>query len=115
VIGGILAMLDKQEVENKMKERGFTAYCYVGLTKIQFVSSHMYDMNYEEKTPPRKRMPIINIIVDLKKEEFQCIYNIKQSINTLNTPTCGSVLNDDHFDNIVCKFETQAKWLEKIF
>lgn len=107
-------MLDKQQVEDKMKERGFTPYSYIEKTKIQFVSSHMYDMYYKEKTPPRKRIPVINVIVNLETEEFQCIYCIPGSINTLNTPTCGSVMDDEHFNRIVGKFETQAKWLERI-
>lgn len=108
-------MLNKKEVVNKMKERGFTEYS-TSKTKIHFVSSHMYDVDvfYNEKTPPRKKMPIINIIVDLEKDEFQCIYNIKKSINTLSTPFCGSVLNDEHFDKIVGKFESHAKWMERL-
>lgn len=108
-------MLDKKIVEDKMKERGFTAYSYIGKTKIQFVSSRMYDSHYAEKVPPRERMPIINVVVDLENDEFSCIYVIPQSINTLNTGSCSPVLNDEHFDNIVCKFETQAKWLERMF
>lgn len=107
-------MLNKEEVIEKMKDRGFVVYSSMGKTKIQFISDHMYDVFYEEKIPLRKRIPIINIIVDLENDEFLCIYNVKGSINTLNTPSCGSVLNDDHFDNIVSRFETQAKWLERI-
>src|SRR5690606_37488287 len=106
----------KKEVVNKMEERGFTEYSTIGKTKIHFVSSHMYDVFYNEKTRPRarERVPIINIIVDLEKDEFQCIYNIKESINTLSTPFCGSVLNDEHFDRIVGKFESHAKWMERL-
>jgi len=107
-------MLDKQEVEDKMKERGFTVYSYIGKTRIQFVSKHMYDPYYNENTLPRKRMPVINIIVDLENDEFSCIYNIQESINTLNTGSCGSIMNDSHFDKIVCQFESHAKWLERI-
>ena len=106
-------MLNKQEVINKMQERGFTIYANIGKTKIHFISSHMYDIHYKEDTPLRKRIPIINIIVDLEKDEFYGMYNIKESINTLNTGTCGSILNDKHFDNIVCKFESHAKILER--
>ena len=59
-----------------------------------------------------KKIPIINIIVDLEKDEYYGIYNIKESINTLNLPVCGSVLNDKHFDSNVCKFESHAKLLD---
>jgi len=106
-------MLNKQEVIDKMKERGFTIYANIGKTKIQFISSHMYDIHYKENTSLRDRIPIINIIVELEYDEFQCIYNINESINTLNTGICGSILNDKHFDNIVCKFESHAKILER--
>jgi len=106
-------MLDKQELIHKMQERGFTVYANIGKAKIQFISSHMYDIHYKENTLPRKRIPIINIIVDLEYNEFECIYNINESTNTLNTGICGSILNDKHFDNIVGKFESHAKILEK--
>jgi len=105
-------MLNKELVIEKMKERGFTVYANIGKTKIQFISSHMYDIHYKENTSIRKRIPIINIIVDLEKDEYYGIYNIKESINTLNLPVCGSVLNDKHFDSNVCKFESHAKLLE---
>ena len=105
-------MLDKELVINKMKERGFIIYANIGKTKIQFISSHMYNTHNEENKPLRKKMPIINIIVDLEYDEFYGIYNIKESINTLNLPVCGSVLNDNHFDSKVCKFELHAKLLE---
>lgn len=107
-------MLDRYEVVNKMRERGFTEYANIGKTKIQFISAHMYDFNYEEKTPRHKRMPIINVIVDLEKNEFSGIYNVDKSTNTLNTSTCSPVMNDEHFDRIIGTFEMQAKWLERL-
>jgi len=100
-------MLDKEIVIKKMQERGFTVYAHMNLNWIHFISNHMYETN-------RRKEPVINIIVDLEKDEFKCIYNVHMSINTLNTPTCGSVLNDNHFDSIVGKIETHAKWLERI-
>jgi hypothetical protein len=107
-------MLNKELVKEKMKERGFIVYASIGNSKIQFVSEHMYNANYEENTPPRQRKPVINIFVDLEKDEFQCAYNISKSINSLNSPSCGSVLNDSHFDNIVSKFESEAKWMSRL-
>lgn len=107
-------MLNRELVEKRMKERGFTVYAHMGTTRIQFVSEHMYDTNYIIDTPKRKQMPIINIVVDLDKDEFECQYNVGGSLNMLKTPSCGSVLNDEHFDRIVCKFESHAKWLSKM-
>ena len=107
-------MLQKEIIEEKMKERGFTVYAHIGDTKIQFISSHMFNSKYFIDVPKREQRPIINIMVDLNKDEFECRYNVNNSINILKTPKCGSVLNDKHFDSIVCKFEAQAKWLSQI-
>ena len=104
-------MLDKNEVVEKMKERGFTVYAYIGSTKIQFISSHIYDTEYIFNTPKRKRVPVINILIDLEKDEFQCRYNASRGLNYLLSPKCGSVLNDKHFDRIVGDFESDAKLL----
>jgi len=65
-------MLDRKIVESKMKERGFTVYASMGGVKLQFVSEHMYDTHYEERTPLRERKPVINVIVNLRTEEFEC-------------------------------------------
>jgi hypothetical protein len=98
-----------------MEERGFTVYATInGGKKIQFVSKHMYDFSYKEKTPRREQVPVINVIVDLEKDEFQCSYIIGGSIDTLNTPECGSFMNDEHFDSIVGKFEIEAKWMARL-
>lgn len=107
-------MLDKQLVIDKMKERGFVVYSAIGKTILQFVSEHMYDMTYRQRVTERERLPIINVLVDLEKDEFKCIYNIDKSINTLNCPSCGSVMNDDHFDSIFSTFEGHAKWMERL-
>lgn len=108
-------MLDVDEIVDKMEERGFTKYATLGGDKIQFVSSHMYDSSYFDRTPKRERLPIINVIVDLNKDEFECQYNLDRSINMLKTPICGAVLNDEHFDRIVSQFESQAKWLSMMY
>lgn len=107
-------MLDKEIIKEKMKERGFIVYATIGKSKIQFVSEYMYDWKYEENTPPRQRKPVINVFVDLEKDEFQCAYNLSKSIDSLTSPSCGSAMNDNHFDNIVSRFESEAKWLSKL-
>lgn len=104
-------MLNKDLVIQKMKERGFVVYASMGNSVIQFVSKHMYETSYEDKVSLKERIPIINIIVDLEKDEFRCIYNLSKSIDTLNSPSLGSVMNDNHFDKLVLKFESEAKWM----
>lgn len=106
-------MLERKLVEEKMRERGFTVYATINGAKLQFVSKHMYDFSYEDRTPPSQREPIINILVNLENGEFECFYNVEKSINKLICPKCSPVMNDEHFDRIVMKFETEAKWLEK--
>lgn len=106
-------MLDRKTVEDKMLERGFTVYAFIGKTKIQFVSKHMYNFSYKDITPPSQRKPIINVVVDLSDESFKCAYMIEGSINSLNSPECSPVMDDVHFNRVVSKFESQAKWMEK--
>lgn len=100
-------MLDKSIVEKKMKERGFTVYATMGKVELHFISSHMYSVS------DNSDKPIINVIVNLENGNFQGLYNIKESINTLQTAKCGSVMNDEHFDKIIMKLETHAKILER--
>lgn len=116
-------MLEEEEIEmrykrelleEKMNERGFVVYATVGMMKLQFVSKHMYNSSYVDTTPPRQRKPVINIIVNLETEEFQCVFNLNNSIDTLNAPVCGSVMSDKHFDRIVTKFESEAKWMSML-
>lgn len=107
-------MLDRKLIEDKMKERGFVVYSTIGSTNLQFISEHMYDFNYEEKTSPRQRKPVINIIVNLRNEEFECFYNLSKSINQLKSPKCSPIMSDEHFDKIVTRFETEAKWLSRL-
>lgn len=107
-------MLDKELVKQKMKERGFVVYATIGSTKLHFISEHMYDMTYEKRVPPRERVPVINVMIDLEKDEFSCVYNISGSINSLNSPPCSPVMDDSHFDNIVSRFESHAKWMARL-
>ena len=106
--------LDKKTVVAKMKERGFVVYATVNSTKIHFVSAHMYDSHYEEKVQPRDRVPVFNVIVNLDNGEFECLYNIAGSINMMCVPACSPVMDDDHFDHIVSKFEAQIKWMARL-
>lgn len=107
-------VLQRDIVVEKMKERGFTVYAAMGDTKIHFVSERMYDFSYESRVLPRNRVPVINVVVNLTNDEFECTFNVPSSINQLRCGPCGSVMSDDHFDNIVAKFESHAKWLSRL-
>jgi len=100
-------MIDKQYMINIMEQRGFTPSFYGGDTIINFISKEIHDINNN----PR-RCPIIGIKVWLDSEEFQGIYCVRTSINTIQTPKCGSVLLDEHFDRIIMKLEDQARIME---
>ena len=107
-------MLERKIVEEKMNERGFTVYATINGSKLQFISKHMYDFGYEDRTLPSQRQPVINVLVNLENGEFECLYNMSKSINKLTSPKCSPVMNDEHFDRIVMKFESEAKWLSKL-
>jgi hypothetical protein len=107
-------MLERKLVEGKMNERGFTVYATINGSKLQFISKHMYDFGYEDRTPPSQRQPVINIFVNLDDGEFECFYNMSKSMNQLKSPKCSPVMNDEHFDRIVMKFESEAKWLSRL-
>lgn len=96
-------MIDKEELNRKMKERGFDIYCYNGENEIQY----MTEFN------PDNKNPTINITVYLDEHNFKGIYVIPHSINKIETPICGSVMNDKHFDRIIMKLESHARILER--
>ena len=82
----------------RMIERGFVLYS-VGA-------------NYVFMTP-HTESPVISVKVNLETCEFQGVYVVPGSMNTLETPWCGDVLNDKHFDRIIGKLMRHAKILER--
>lgn len=105
-------MLSLKEIEDIMDERGFSPFAYLGDNMIHFVSKKLY--NPIPVTNRHKNTPIFNVIVNRENEEFECIYHIEKSINTIQTPKCGSVMKDDHFDRIVIPFEQQIRWMARL-
>lgn len=103
--------LKKDELIAKMKERGFDMYSY-GSKTIHFLTTPVSVSDLTSQQIHRLP-PAIDVIVNLEKEEFECAYNIPESINSLRTPSCGSVMDDKHFDHIVSKFESQAWWMKR--
>lgn len=103
-------MLDKDQVTEKMSERGFTIMSYSMkpnnvIEAIYFVSDPLLEAG----------TPSIGCNVHLENEEFELMYAVPGSINVLRTPKCGSIMSDKHFDRICGKFETQASLLYKHF
>ena len=95
-------VLDKDTIIAKMKERSFSmAYCGMSgdeIISIDFISEGVCQRG-------KTWIPSFICKVNLVKEEFEMLYTVPHSINMLRTPVCGSVMNDDHFERILTKFE----------
>lgn len=103
-------MLDKDQLIEKMSERGFTVMSY------SMKDTHIIEAIYFISEPLlQANTPSIGCNVHLEREEFELMYAVPASINVLRTPKCGSIMSDKHFDKIYGKFETQAGVLYKYF
>ena len=99
--------MTKQEALDKLSERGFSVNAYgndsQGNTKTIYASTNpLEEFSY-------------SCDVILESEEFMFKYMAPESINVLQTPKCGSFLNDDHFNRLRKKFEPQARVLHDAF
>ena len=107
-------MLNKEQVIEKMSERGFTVSSYA-MEHDNVIGIHFMSEPQCREGSNRTYIPAIGCNVDLKKEEFELVYAIPYSINKLSTPKCGSLMNDDHFDKLCIKFEEHAHILYRYF
>lgn len=100
-------MLNKEEVIQKMEERGFSKVSHAtqgeDIVEIRFATKFLEDS------------VTICCSVDLIKGEFKLQYAIPCSINFLSTPSCSSFMNDKHFDNLFKKISIQAALLDDFF
>ena len=104
-------MLDKNLVETKMHERGFSVSSY-GMSGEKHIAIHF---SANESNNTRFKIPPYGCNIDLVNETFEFLYLVPHSINVLRTPKCSSLMNDAHFDNICAKFESQVSVLYKYF
>lgn len=100
-------MLDENIVKDKLHERGFTINAYGRDAGDRTITIYAI-------TDPRNEYSY-GCTVHLKTEEFELNYAVPKSINVLQTPKCGSFLNDDHFMRILRKFEPQVEVLHRAF
>lgn len=56
---------------------------------------------------------IISCTVTLDDDHFQFTYLVPHSVNQLQSPDCGSVMNDGQFNMIFDKFRMQARVLKQ--
>ena len=100
-------ILNKDEVIQKMEERGFTKTSFT--TQGEDVVEIRFATRFSEDSVT------ICCSVDLVKGEFKLQYAIPCSINFLSTPSCGSFMDDKHFNNMFKKISIQAALLDDFF
>lgn len=108
-------MLDKKQVIEKMRERGFTEMSRQMKNTYDIVAIFFITEPTYRKRTGTIQTPSIGCNVNLEKETFEFKYIVPNSINCLCSPECGSLFNDDHFDNLCFKFEEQASILYRYF
>lgn len=99
--------MTKQEAEAKLYERGFSVNAY-GRDKDNNTISI-----YAGTDPMGPFSYGCNVF--LNTDEFELKYAVPKSINILQTPKCGSFLDDDHFARIQRKFVPQVEALYNAF
>jgi hypothetical protein len=100
-------MIDKEILIDKMKERGFEQYSF-----SNSASKMIFMLNQNIKYG-RFDVPRYTIEVNLEDEKFKASYIVPFSVNIITTGWCGSVMLDNHFDNITSKFEMHTSILNK--
>lgn len=101
-------MLNKDQVKQKMLERGFSEVSR-GMRNTTETVSIFFATEITEDNPS------IGCDVDLERETFEFMYIVPCSINSLRSSECGSFMNDEHFDKIRSKFEDHASVLYRYF
>ena len=97
--------MDKfDELEELMNKRGYTT--------ISMRSGNRSSMTLIPKDTDNI---LFSVTIYVDSEEFMLQYTVPQSINTLSTPKCGSVRNEEHFNRIVDKFKSQVEILHNEF
>jgi hypothetical protein len=106
-------MLNKDQLIEKMSERGFTVMSYS--MKPCNVIETIYFVSEPLLRDKGISIPSIGCNVYMETGDFEFMYAVPASINVLRTPKCSPVDSDKHFDKICGKFELQASVLYKHF
>ena len=99
-------MVYEAAIIKKMKQRGFTES--VRGMNSDSVNTITFIIENAKKAP-------VFCTITLANEHFQFNYVVPKSVNQLQSPDCGAVMNDNHFDMIYSRFEEQATVLHRYF
>jgi len=106
--------MEKEKIIEKMQQRGYTKVLEHRNAKNETVS-----IGFMNEIPSvadgNLSGPLYSIEVWVEDGEFQCSYTMRTSINKLVSPKCGSLMNDEHFNLIVKKFEKEVAVLYNHF
>lgn len=109
-------MLSREQVMQIMRDRQFTFNMESrdgqgNVTAFYFLSEAVYHRRHKEQVT----IPPFSCKVIPNSDEFQFTYAVPKSINKLETPVCGSFMNDGHFFKICSRFEDSVRVLYEAF
>lgn len=67
----------------------------------------------DECSSGRLPVPVYACRITLETQEFELFWCVPGSINSVVTPKCSPVTNEDHFNKIAAKFESHIAILNK--
>lgn len=106
--------MNKEQIIEKMKERGYTRMMESRNSKDETVSITFMNETLSIVNGNLSG-PLYSVEVWVEDGEFQFMYSIRTSINKLVSPRCGSFMNDEHFARLAVKFEKEVKVLYEHF
>lgn len=97
-----------------MKERGFSLNHEVR-NSDGTTAKIIFNNDKTASGSSRLSIPVYNVTVFIDNDDikFQLSYIVKNSMNLLESPKCGSFYNDEHFEMIMLKFEHTAAILNR--
>lgn len=103
--------MEKDRIIDIMKDYGFTCNMESrngkgGTTALYFMSEPSFHRRHKDQIV----IPSFGCTV-YPNGDFAFNYAIPGSINKLDTPKCGPVTNEKHFNNICLKFESAVRVL----
>ena len=104
--------MTRKEMLELLKVRGNWTLSYLCDSSNGLVSStFQYNPDEEEKNA---RVPIPEYCCEVFPDKsFRFVYVLRKSGNTLYSPKCSPISNEEHFERIQTQFEHNAAALEK--